>query len=115
MEKASFPFVKFIYSIIDKIYLKINREKATRVFYSWVIKMRNRIKDLRVDADLKQREIAEAIGITQRKYSYIETGVQQATDEILAALALYYNTSVDYILGLTDERAAYPRRKQLLF
>ena len=75
MEKASFPFVKFIYSIIDKIYLKINREKATRVFYSWVIKMRNRIKDLRVDADLKQREIAEAIGITQRKYSYIETGV----------------------------------------
>jgi len=64
--------------------------------------MENRIKDLREDHDLTQQQIADAIGITQRKYSYLETGVQQLTDEILARLAQYYHVSVDYILRLTD-------------
>ena len=41
--------------------------------------MKNRIQDLREDSDLRQVDVAEAIGITQRKYSYIETGVQQLT------------------------------------
>ena len=40
--------------------------------------MKNRIRDLREDHDLSQRKVAEAIGITQRKYSYVETGTQQA-------------------------------------
>lgn len=62
----------------------------------------NRLKDLRTDADLRQQDVAEAIGITQRKYSYIETGVQQLTEEILLKLAKFYHTSTDYILGLTD-------------
>jgi len=65
--------------------------------------MENRIKDLREDHDLTQQQIADAIGITQRKYSYLETGVQQLTDEILAKLAQYYHVSVDYILRLTDD------------
>ena len=72
--------------------------------------MKNRIRDLREDHDLTQTQIADAIGITQRKYSYLETGTQQLTDEILAALAGYYGTSVDYLLGLTDEKQPYPRR-----
>ena len=71
--------------------------------------MKNRIQDLRIDADLRQIDIARAIGITQRKYSYVETGTQQATDEILVKLANFHNTSVDYLLGLTDERGPYPR------
>lgn len=70
----------------------------------------NRIKDLRIDNDLLQKDVAKAIGITQRKYSYIETGVQQATDEVLYKLALFYSTSVDYILKLTDIRDMYHRR-----
>ena len=64
--------------------------------------METRIRAMREDRDLKQKEIAEAIGITQRKYSYLETGVQQWTDELLVRLAAYYGTSVDYLLGLTD-------------
>ncbi len=62
----------------------------------------NRIKDLREDHDLSQQMLAKAIGITQRKYSYLETGVQPLTDEILIILADYYNVSIDYILRQTD-------------
>ena len=51
--------------------------------------MDNRIKDLRDDSDLTQQQIADAIGITQRKYSYIETGTQPLTDELLVKLANY--------------------------
>lgn len=74
--------------------------------------MKIRMKDLRTDNDLTQKEIAEAIGITQRKYSYLETGKQQWPDELLVRLAELYHTSVDYLLGLTDNPRPYPRRKQ---
>ena len=66
---------------------------------------------MREDRDLKQKEIAEAIGITQRKYSYLETGVQQWTDELLVRLAAYYGTSVDYVLGLTDDPDPYRKSR----
>ncbi len=62
----------------------------------------NRIKDLREDSDLTQQKIAEAIGITQRKYSYIETGTQPLTDELLVKLANYYQVSIDYLLRQTN-------------
>jgi len=62
--------------------------------------MDNRIKELREDNDLTQTQVAKAIGITQRKYSYLETGTQQLTDEILVKLAKFYGVSVDYILKL---------------
>lgn len=64
--------------------------------------MRNRIRDLREDHDLTQQKLADAIGITQRKYSYLETGTQQLTDEILVKLADYYKVSIDYLLRQTD-------------
>jgi len=73
--------------------------------------MNNRIKAMREDRDLSQIVVAKAIGISQRKYSYLETGVQQWTDEILVRLAGFYGTSVDYLLGLTDEAAPYPKKK----
>ena len=72
--------------------------------------MENKIKDLREDSDLLQKDVAAALGITQRKYSYIETGVQQSTDEILCKLALFYKTSVDYILRLTDKKEPYGKK-----
>lgn len=68
--------------------------------------MKSRIKDLREDHDLTQQRVAEKIGITQRKYSYIETEVQPLTDEILIKLSRLYNVSIDYILMQTDN----PRR-----
>ena len=64
--------------------------------------VRNRIRDLREDNDLTQTQLAERIGITQRKYSYVETGVQPLTDELLIKLADYYNVSIDYLLCQTD-------------
>ena len=67
----------------------------------------NRLKDLREDHDYTQQQTADAIGITQRKYSYIETGVQQLTAEVLVSLARFYGVSVDYLLGETDEPRRY--------
>lgn len=64
--------------------------------------MENRIKDLRDDSDLTQQQIADAIGITQRKYSYVETGIQPLTDELLVKLANYYQVSIDYLLRQTN-------------
>ena len=69
------------------------------------MKLENRIKDLRIDSDLRQIDVAQALGITQRKYSYIETGTQQLTAEILVKLANFYGVSVDYILRQTNNPA----------
>lgn len=64
--------------------------------------MNTRIKELREDNDLTQQQIADKLGITQRKYSYLETGTQQLTDEILVKLSKVYSVTTDYILKLTD-------------
>ena len=66
--------------------------------------MPNRMKDLRELHNLTQKEIAAALDITQRKYSYVETGTQPLTDELLVKLAKFYKVSTDYILMLTNER-----------
>lgn len=66
--------------------------------------MKSRIRDLREDNDLTQQQIADALGITQRKYSYIETETQPLTDEILVKLADFYNVNIDYILYRTEYR-----------
>ena len=68
--------------------------------------MENRIRDLREDHDLTQQQVADAIGITQRKYSYVETGQQQLTADILIKLADFYDVCIDYILRQTQT----PRR-----
>ena len=73
---------------------------------------RNRLKDLREDHDYTQQQVAEKIGITQRKYSYIETGIQQLTAEVLVPLARFYDVSVDYLLGETDCPKRYPKALQ---
>lgn len=74
--------------------------------------METRIRDLREDHDLSQSEVAEIIGISQRKYSYLETGQQPWTDEILVRLAKFYHTSIDYLLKQTDVSAPYPTQKK---
>ena len=66
-----------------------------------------RIKDLREDSDLTQKEIADFLHIKQNTYSQYENGHRQLPIEFLIALARYYKTSTDYILGLTDERKPY--------
>ena len=66
-----------------------------------------RIKDLREDSDLTQKEIADFLHIKQNTYSQYENGHRQLPIDFLIALAKYYKTSTDYILGLTDERKPY--------
>ena len=69
----------------------------------------NRLKELREDRDMVQREIAKELEMSQRSYSYYETGSSFLTDDILQRLANYYNTSIDYILYRTDVRKPYPK------
>lgn len=69
----------------------------------------NRLKELREDKDLMQKEVAQKIGFTQRNYSYYETSQTILNEDILERLANYYNTSTDYILYRTDIREPYPK------
>lgn len=70
-----------------------------------------RIRNLREDKDLKQRQLAELLGCDQRTYSDYECGVLNVPTDALIKLALFYNTSVDYLLGITDKKVPYPRNK----
>lgn len=70
--------------------------------------MYKRIRDLREDRDLLQKDIAAYLQCTQVCYSNYETGKRDIPTEVLKALALYYHTSVDYLLELTDEPTPYP-------
>ena len=63
-----------------------------------------RIRDLREDADLTQKQVGEAINVPQRTYAYYETGERMVPPNVLCALADFYGVSVDYILGRTDRR-----------
>ena len=65
--------------------------------------MKNRLRDLRVDKDLKQKDLAEYLNCTQVAYSRYELGKRDIPTEVLIALAKFYNTTTDYILGLTDD------------
>lgn len=69
-----------------------------------------RLKDLRQDKDLLQKDIAKLLNMNQQSYSRYETGNQTITTEMLEKLAIFYNTSTDYILGITNEKKPYPRR-----
>ena len=69
-----------------------------------------RIKDLREDRDLTQRELAQYLHIKQNTYSQYENGQRQLPIEILIDLAKFYNTSTDYLLGLTDEKKPYGKK-----
>lgn len=65
--------------------------------------MYSRIRDLREDNDLKQRELAVILNCSQRVYSNYERGDLDIPTEILIKLSNYYNVSIDYILNNTDK------------
>ena len=72
----------------------------------------NRLKDLREDKELRQEDIAQIISISQTNYSKYELEKINIPIETLKKLSFFYNTSIDYILGLTNEIKPYPRVKQ---
>lgn len=69
----------------------------------------NRLKDLREDRDLLQKDIAQILNMLQTGYSKYEVGTNDIPTDILKKLASYYDTSIDYLLCLTDERKPYPK------
>ena len=70
-----------------------------------------RIRDLREDTELSQTKFAKLLDMSQTGYSKYETGENDIPTAILIALARYHNPSVDYLLGLTNEKKPYPRAK----
>lgn len=74
--------------------------------------MYKRIRDMREDADLLQKEVAEYLQCTQVSYSHYELGKRDIPTDVLIKLAVLYKTSTDYLLGLTDMRKPYPKAKK---
>ena len=68
-----------------------------------------RIRDLREDHDLTQKYVAEYLSMKQPQYFRYENGTRDIPSDILIKLATLYDTSTDYILGLTNEKTPYKR------
>jgi transcriptional regulator with XRE-family HTH domain len=77
-----------------------------------VMIMSVRIRDMREDADLKQRQIAEYLMCDQSLYSKYERGERPFPLELAEKLADFYGVSVDYLLGRTDVKTPYPDAKR---
>ena len=71
--------------------------------------MYRRIRDLREDADLLQKDVAAILNCSQVCYSNYETGKRDIPTEVLVKLSEIYGTSIDYLLEVTDERNPYPK------
>lgn len=71
--------------------------------------METRIKNLREDKDITQKQLSKFLNISQVAYSYYELNKRNIPLELLAKLADFYNTSVDYLLYRTDEITPYPK------
>ena len=69
----------------------------------------HRIRDLREDNDLTQKQLADYLNCSQVSYSYYEIGRRGIPSDVLIKLAKFYNTSIDYLLGLTNCIKPYER------
>ena len=72
----------------------------------------SRLKEIRENHDLYQKDIANLLGITQQQYSKYDLGINAISLEKINILADYYETSIDYLLYRTDEYIPYPKVKQ---
>lgn len=73
--------------------------------------MYRRLKELREDHDLTQAQVSRYLNMSQTGYSKYETGENDVPTKILIELAKFYNTSIDYLLGLTDNTEPYNKSK----
>ena len=72
-----------------------------------------RIRDIRIDRGLTQEQVAQILHVSQNTYSQSEIGTPRYPLEAVVTLAEFYGVSVDYRVGLTDEPAPYPRRRNV--
>ncbi len=70
-----------------------------------------RLKDMREDSDMTQKQIADILHIRQSTYCQYENGQRQVPIAVLIELARIYKTSVDFLIGITDQRTPYPSNK----
>lgn len=70
-----------------------------------------RIRDLREDHDLKQTQVAKYLNMSQTGYSKYEVGTRDVPTRVLILLARFYGTSIDYLLGETDNPARYEEKQ----
>ncbi len=73
--------------------------------------MFKRLRDLREDQDLTQKQLADLLKIHQTTYSDYEIGKLNVPIDVFIKLAEFYQTSIDYLAGLTDIKEPYPRKK----
>ena len=71
-----------------------------------------RIRDIRIDKGLTQKDIADIVNVKQNTYCQYEIGVLNYPLDVVIKLAEYYNVSVDYLVGLTDQPEPYPRKRK---
>ena len=76
------------------------------------MKLRLRLRDLREDRDMSQAAMAKLLKCSQQTYSRYESHTTEIPLESLIFLAEYYDTSTDYLLGITDQIKPYPRRNE---
>ena len=100
----------FLIVILGHIVQKVNRTICPAVFLVRVICMKLRIRDLREDRDIKQKEIAAYLMCDQSLYSKYEREERPLPLELACKLADFYNVSVDYLLGRTNEKKPYPQK-----
>lgn len=74
-----------------------------------MLKLQLRLRDLREDNDMSQAKMAKLLGCSQQTYSRYESHATEIPLESLIFLADYYDTSVDYLLGITNHNEPYPR------
>ncbi len=84
----------------------VNTTKRGMIFYYRGDAMYQRIRDLREDNDLKQRQLADFLNCSQQVYSNYELGQRDIPTDVLIRLSNFYNVSIDYLLGQTSN----PRR-----
>lgn len=73
--------------------------------------MYQRIRDLREDNELTQKQVGDILNMSRTGYNQYETGKNDIPTKILIKLAELYNTSIDYLLGTTNEKKPYPKIK----
>ena len=88
-------------NIFHRKYIKIERCIAMKT-------ISERIRELREDNDLYQKDIADILGTTQQVYSRYEKGINEIPIRHLITLARHYNVSLDYIVGETECKKRYP-------
>lgn len=118
----AFPFAKHrktsSFSIVITLYIigqftpKINRSICHNT--NGVMTMNHRLRELRKEKGYTQIKMQHLTGIDQSDYSKIENGKRYYSFEQCRRIAIALNTSMDYLAGLTDEKAPYPRGKDVL-